>query len=434
MNQPTEGRLTLLRPLQNGGHAYPPSHSDPYISSDLQQVFATSFDKHCSITFSKVTSPPSRSGNPPAWHAKSTGVLFFKSFLLFASLALLPSCRGGARSTTAESSKSVAAITITAARSESREYIPTLELVGTAEAARSANLGTSLPGRVEHIHCQRGQEVDAGDLLVEMSDEMLVQALIERDALAQDLGRLRRLHAKGTVTSVDLEHLQARYEAAESKVAMLKKNTSITAPFSGTVTRILVQEGENYSFVPTLTEAYKLERGIVQLRQLHPLKIVTAVNERELTSLAIGAKATVRFDAYPLETLQGRVSYIAPEVSHSTRSCEIEIEVPNRAQKYKPGMYCRVTLSLPPRKGTFVPLKAVVKAQGAVEEFVFTIGTDSTAHRQAIRRGVLDGAWVEVEGLEAGVPIAVEGKSKLLEGSRVRVEFNAAAAPQGGVR
>lgn len=372
------------------------------------------------------------------WRAKSIGELFSKSLVFCATLALLPSCRSGTHSPTAETDTCAAAITITVATAESREYIPTLELVGTAEAARSANLGTSLPGRVEHLHCRRGQEVHEGDLLVEMSDEMLVQALIERDALEQDLGRLQRLHAKGTVSSVDLERLKARYEAAESKVSMLKKNTSIRAPFSGTVTRIHVQEGENYSFVPSLTEAYKLESGILQLRQLHPLKIVTAVNERELAALTTGAMATVRFDAYPHDTLQGRVSYIAPELSHSTRSCEIEIEVPNRTKKYKPGMYCKVTLALPPSKGTFVPLQAIAKAQGAVEEFVFSISTDSTVHRQAIRRGVLDGAWVEVEGLEAGVQVAVEGKSKLLEGSRVRVErpreFNAATAPRGGAQ
>lgn len=358
--------------------------------------------------------------------------------MLLPSLAFMSACNGGTNKATTEAADSTTAVTITTATAQRIEYTPTLELTGTAEAVRSVNLGTSIPGRVERVHCRRGDRVKEGELLVELSDEMLVQAEVEYNALKQDLGRLQRLHAKGTVSSMDLEHLQARFDAAESKVALLKKNTSITAPFSGTVTRIMVQEGENYSFAPTLTESYKLEGGILQLQQLHPLKVVTSVNERDLAAVAIGATATVRFDAYPHDTLRGHVSYISPELLRTTRSCEIEIEVANSKGKYKPGMYGRVSLACEARQGVFVPLRALMKAQGTGDEYVYTILSDSTAQRKPITRGTLVGAWVEVQGIEAGEVVAVEGKSKLLDGSRInvirKVDANAAAAPQGGAQ
>lgn len=358
--------------------------------------------------------------------------------MLLATLALLPACRRGETSAEKQAADSLSVVSITTAQAQTKEYTTALQFTGTAEAIRSANLGTALPGRVERIHCQRGEAVRKGELLVEMSDEMLVQAQIERDALKQDLGRVQRLNQKGTISTMDLEHLQAKYEASEAKVSMLKSNTSIVAPFSGVVTKILVHEGENYSFVPTVTSEFKLEGGILQLRQLDPLKVVVAVNEQDVPKMKVGTAATVRFDTFPLDTVRGKIIYVAPELSRRDRSCEVEVEIPNRKEVFKPGMFCNVTLTASPRQGVFVPLRALLKMQGTGDEYVFTIDENDIAHRTPVTRKESMGGWVMVEGVEPNAVVAIEGKSKLNDGCSVAVvrsETNGVAkASQGGAR
>mgnify|MGYP000935489014 FL=1 len=138
-------------------------------------------------------------------------------------------------------------VPVTIIQAKQMTFTPKIRFSGTAEASKSANLGTALPGRIERIHYGKGSFVPKGALIVEMSDEMLLQAQIENDAIKRDFERITRLLEKKSISQMDYDHVKAKYEASVAKVAMLKKNTSITAPFSGIITDILVNEGETYT-------------------------------------------------------------------------------------------------------------------------------------------------------------------------------------------
>lgn len=50
---------------------------------------------------------------------------------------------------------------------EERSYNPVLTFTGTVFANKEANLGATLPGKVEKIYFEEGQMVKKGDLIVE---------------------------------------------------------------------------------------------------------------------------------------------------------------------------------------------------------------------------------------------------------------------------
>ena len=85
-------------------------------------------------------------------------------------------------------------------RSQKRRYNPRLTYGGTLYAYKEANLGTTLPGRVEKIHYEEGRTVKEGSLLVELSSELYAQALAEKNTLEKDFNRISRLREKGSVT------------------------------------------------------------------------------------------------------------------------------------------------------------------------------------------------------------------------------------------
>lgn len=165
---------------------------------------------------------------------------FNKLHLLAISALVLYSC-GSKQEETVTEAETVKVITV---KAEERSYTPTKVFSGTVFANREANLGAALPGKVERIFFEEGQTVKKGDLIVELSDEMLTQAEIEYQALKKDYERVSRLREKGSISEMEYDHVKAKFEASEAKTQMVRKNTQVYAPFSGTLVERMMEEGE----------------------------------------------------------------------------------------------------------------------------------------------------------------------------------------------
>lgn len=343
-----------------------------------------------------------------------------KFLLATAMLAFLVTGCGNDKSNTNNDDANQAA-KVTVATSQTREYNPELWHTGTAEANQEVNLGSAIPGRVEKINYQKGSFVPKGATIVEMSDEMLIQAQIELDAIRKDYERVSRLKEKGSMSIMDYDHIKAKFEASQSKVDMLKRNTSITAPFGGVITDIMVHVGENSSIAPSIGDDMKVKSGVVTLMQLNPLKVSVEVNEKELSSVANGQTVDLFFDAYPDEVISGKVSYISPVLSKMSRTSTVEITIPNNNGKLKPGMYCRTSIEMPQTTGVFVPVNAVYRKQGTGDNYVFIVNNDNTVTMQKVTRGEALGTLIHVPELDENTIVVVDGKSKLVNGSIIEI-------------
>ncbi|WP_311566399.1 efflux RND transporter periplasmic adaptor subunit [Porphyromonas uenonis] len=355
-------------------------------------------------------------------HTKELKSYLLPTILILLTIGTTTACnKRGDQDQESEADK---VIPVTIAQAKEMTFTPSIRFSGTAEASKSASLGTALPGKVERIRYSKGSFVPKGAVIVEMSDEMLLQARVENEAIKRDFDRVTRLREKESISQMDYDHVKAKYDASVAKVAMLKKNTSITAPFSGVITEIMINEGETYAFTPSLSSDLKLESGIIELRQINPLKATIEVNEKDLSYIAKGQQALITFDAYPDEPATGKVSYISAVLSPTTRTASVEVNIPNSNNRLKPGMYCNVSIALPEREGLFVPLNAIYRLAGTAEEFVFKLNEDgATVSRIAVKRGEINDGWVYVESneLKSGDTIIIDGKNKLSDGSKVNV-------------
>lgn len=314
------------------------------------------------------------------------------------------------------------AVRVTTVKSTELKYHPEKTYSGSSSPLKEANLGTTLPGKVEKIHYEEGEYVTKGTLLVELSAELYAQALAKKNTLEKDFNRIKRLREKGSVTQQKYDHIKAKYEAAKAKARMMKENCEVRAPFSGIIADYLVKEGENFMFSPGLKPGYSHTSGIVQFMKLSRLKIKIDVNEQDLSQIEKGQTASVRFDAFPDTTFEGRVSHIAPILSTATHSAKVEIAVDNRERKLKPGMFATVNIKMPERKDTFIPLQAIFRQTGTGNNYVFIVNDQNKAIRKPVTQLYTKEKQVAVKGIREDRNVVVHGKNKLKSGDKVIVE------------
>ncbi len=301
-----------------------------------------------------------------------------------------------------------------------KSYSGSTEYSGTFFANKEANLGTSMPGKIEKYYYKPGTFVKSGTLLVELSSEVLTQALIEFDAIKKDFDRVSRLKEKGSISEIEFDHIKAKLDAAQVKTDMLKKNTTVVAPFDGVIVEYLLEEGENFFFTLNIDPGYSNTSGIVRLMQLNPLKAEIQVNEQDISKIHTGQEVIVKCDAVSDKEYKGKISYIKPILSTNTRTASVEVEVQNTDGKIMPGMFARVFIESISQTGVFIPLNSIYRQPGTPEDYVFVIKND-TAYKTRISRIKSDGEFVCVSGIENGVTVAVEGKNKLNDGTFVKV-------------
>ena len=341
---------------------------------------------------------------------------------LFIPLSLFIIIMGCSQSSEKKKEEQDNTVRVTTAKSREITYHPEETYSGNTFPYKEANLGTTLPGKVEKIHYEEGTRVSEGTLLVELSAELYAQALAEKNTLEKDFNRLKRLREKGSVTQQKLDHIKAKYKAAEAKARMMKENCEVRAPFSGVVVEYLVKEGENFMFSPGLKPGYSHTSGIVRFMQLSRLKIKIDVNERELGDIKTGQTANIRFDAFPDTTFQGRVTHIEPILSTATHSAKVEITLNNRQGKLKPGMFATVNMVMPEREEIFIPLNAVFRQTGTGNHYVFIVNDEKQAIRKPVTQLYTKGKQVAVKGIEKNQDVIVHGKNKLNSGDQVIVE------------
>ncbi len=339
-------------------------------------------------------------------------------FILTTVMLIMTNCSSKSDKISEETDEALTVMTFEATETT---FTDILEFSGTIYANKEANVGSSIPGKVEKIHYRPGQWVKEGALLVSMSSEMLMMTEVEYKTLEKDFERVSRLREKGSISEQDYDHVKAKFDAACYKYEMTLKNTQILAPFSGIVTDIIVQEGENFMFSPSLDLNFSMTSGIVKLMQINPVTVKFSLNEKLISQIKTGTPVSITCDAYPGKNYNGKVSLIHPKFNPMTRSTEVEVSVLNPSGELKPGMFARLSIEGMKTTGCSVPITSIVNRKG--KEYVW-ITEGNKAHLIEIERLAMKGEYAVVTGIEPGTQIIISRKSQLSEGTVVQINNN----------
>jgi len=214
-------------------------------------------------------------------------------------------------------------------------------------------------------------------------------------------------------SNVGIATAQAQLEAARSQVGLARKalsDTTITAPFSGHVSDRPVAAGEY------VTPASK----IATILKTNPIKLRLQVPELDATRIRAGMEVEISVDAYPGARFAGKVKSINPAVELASRAVVVEVEIENRSNQLRPGMFATARiLQSEGAEGVFVSRNAVMEDPNTNSFRVFVIEGDK-ARLRVVQVGEQEAGTVRiVTGVAAGEVVATTNLEQLYDGATV---------------
>jgi RND family efflux transporter MFP subunit len=297
----------------------------------------------------------------------------------------------------------------------------TSQFIGSLTSPQSVTISPEIQGRVNNIYVSEGDEVQAGDPLVqlrpnrqtaelsglqaavnsaeaaranaqaqlqsaqseraaaaaevELQNEQYQrrQFLVEEGALAQeelDLVQRDRLGAVAQLNSLDdqIEAARANLNQAEAAVAEAEANvevsedqlqdTNIVAPFAGEVGNIIVKLGEYVAPGNPLTSVTEND----------PLELELAVPVQRRSDLSIGLPVELE-DPQGNPLGEGRITFVSPQVNANSQTILTQAQFSNPDGQLRDSQNVRARIIWSERQGVLVPTTAVTRVGG--QAFVY---------------------------------------------------------------
>lgn len=250
----------------------------------------------------------------------------------------------------------------------------TVTAEGVVRSEAKVEIKTKLASPVRRIAVREGQSVRAGDLLIELYNDVersqleAATAEVERARSAKADAELRKrtadrelernLSVEDLITERDLELSRDAAEQAattlnmrerelskaEAHLALAKavyEGTFIRAPFDGQVTRIHTAVGAMPKPADTV---------LLDLVALDRLFVEIALPLEHLKSVKPGMPADVIIEeGNPVNEAQvgGEVNFIYPEIDPTIRMVRVKVAIDRKGAQVLPGMFAKATLDLP---------------------------------------------------------------------------------------
>lgn len=312
-----------------------------------------------------------------------------------------------------------AAVPVRVMMLERTKIARTIDYTATILPFEEVNMAPSTPGRIEQIYVETGDKVNTGDRLFLMDRTQLYGQKVQLAGLEKDLSRLDTLLKTGSIKQQAYDQTKTQYDVLKTNVDFMEKNTLMKSPFNGVVTGKYFENGELYSGTPTTATG---RAAVVTLMQINPLKVNVAVSEQYYPMIKQGMKAVITADVYENEIFTGRVFRVAPTVNSVTRSFIAEIELPNKNEMLKPGMFVRVSMELGEVETFVAPANTVMVQEGTNQRYVF-IADNGTARRVEVLIGKRFDDSLELisDILKEGDQLITEGQSRLIAGDKIDI-------------
>ncbi|HNS99447.1 MAG TPA: efflux RND transporter periplasmic adaptor subunit [Polyangiaceae bacterium] len=339
------------------------------------------------------------------------------------------------------------------------------------------HLGTVVLGTVVEVSAREGEGVKKGQVLIGLDDteaqalvqqakaslqqaearlgqvggvsarvalEAVAQAAAKKEQARSDLERERSLAEQGASTQERVDAASKAFEIASSAHAAALAQSSSLGPGGGdhraAVSQVALARAMLDAAKARLaqTRVVAPAEGIVLTRDVEPGDVVQAgrtlmtlaqagwtgltvqVDEKNLSLLRLGQRATASADAFPLESFEAIVDYIAPSIDAGRGTIEVRLRVDKPPSYLRTDMTVSIAIDAGTRQNVLLVPGAAVRDATTPSPYVFLLEENHLSKRD-IRLGTRAGDAVEVvAGLEGGEPVVLTLDVGLQQGQRVR--------------
>ncbi len=247
--------------------------------------------------------------------------------------------------------------------------------------------------------------IESGDVSRSFYDEQRARRDQLKEQYEVALAQARQNYAGVDVARTNVANAQAA-------LALARKSLSyaiIPAPIDGFVAERTADLGEYVS----------PQQKVVTIVRTNPLRIRIDIPEQAIPEVKVGQSVSITTSAWPDKNFAGRVARIAPNVSATSRTLNVEAEIENSGGALKPGQFATVRI-LQERAdpAVLVPARAVVNEAGVSRVYVIK---DGHAEQRLVQTGQTDGDLIEIKsGIAADELVATSNLEQLSDGIAVR--------------
>lgn len=309
------------------------------------------------------------------------------------------------------------------------EEPPLVRLPSVLRASERGTLAFLHSGHLAERLVERGQSVEAGDVLAVLHNPALMpgadaaaaqarEAQLNLEQLEREVVRLEDLEARNLVPTEELERIVSRRDAAieasnQAEAALGEAREQLDeaflrAPFAGVVGALHVEPGQ---FVAA-------GQGVIDLVGSSGLEAAVHLPIDRAARLETGRVVRVQVPDTRSEQ-EGIIREISAGGPGQAVEIVVELDEEGRGA-LRSGQAVDVTLPLISEPMLAVPMAAIVQSDSGLSR-VFRI-EGNRALAVDVRPGRLRGGWLDVDGdLAAGDLIVVAGHGRLLDDDFVRV-------------
>jgi len=305
----------------------------------------------------------------------------------------------------------------------------TIRFSGTARAADRARLAFTVPGRLTRRSVDVGDVVACGEELASLdareyrlaeatAASMRAELEVRLAQAERDRSRVEKLAEARAATTEEVEKVSAATEATAAaleaaslrldEARRLVAESTLVAPFAGTVTAVRLQPGEWAS--PGMP--------VIELSGGGDLEVLVEVPEAVAIRVHSGQSVAVDLPASGKQTT-GRVDKLSMAAIGAGSLFPLVVKLAAHPDLL-PGSTVEVQLEVHQERALGLPLDAVLNP-GSSTPSVFLVA-DGRAEQVFLDLGRLDGGLITVEGsLAAGDQVVVAGNTSLVDGDLVEV-------------
>ncbi len=329
----------------------------------------------------------------------------------------------------------VQTVSTTVAKSE--DWQPTLSAVGSLRAVRGADLSFEVPGIVDEVLFNSGDEVKAGTVLVRLRSEDDQARLSSLQAAAElansTLARDRKQYEAKAISQAALDVAASNAKTSQAALAEARATLNkkvVRAPFDGKVGVRLVDVGQY------------LNPGtpVVTLQALDPIYADFYLPPQQAAQITVNQKALVRTDADAATHLEGEITAINPKVEMASRNVLVRATLRNPGARLLPGTSVNIEvnsgkaaryITIPQTAVTFNPYGNTVYLAVEDKDEKGQVKKDDKGQTKLVARqafvvtGETRGDQVAVfEGIKEGDTVVTAGQLKIQNGSLLAVNNN----------
>lgn len=217
------------------------------------------------------------------------------------------------------------------------EFKDTLPTIGNVKGFKEVELKFQIAGVIESFNFEEGEKIQEGDIIA---------SLVQRDALLKlkyaeiELTKNQKLFDIGAINPIKLEQAKLEYESAKSEL----DKTNIYAMTNGLLGSKILDTGNYVTPNDKAGVFVDIDKVYAEFN----------IIEKDIPKVALGQKVEIFVDSYPSKVFNGSVDRISPIIEGRSRTENIKVELENKDNILKPGMFIRASIATYDKKDVIV--------------------------------------------------------------------------------